>query len=204
MYEYDYFDSQCTCSSLYILPILKELLVSVPQGSVVVDVGCGNGSVLAGLGRPDWEMHGIEISESGLAHARASTPGIQFHSADLAQEMRRSPIRAHCDVVISTEVIEHVFSPRTFTKNCCNLLKPGGTLIISTPYHGYLKNLVLAASGKLDAHFTALWDQGHIKFWSKRTLAQLLQESGFEIVQFRGAGRLPYLWKSMVFVARKR
>ena len=68
---------------------------------------------------------------------------------------------------------------------------------------GYLKNLALAISGKSDDHFTALWDYGHIKFWSKRTLTQLLQEAGFQVTQFRGAGRLPYFWKSMVLVATR-
>ena len=78
------------------------------------------------------------------------------------------------------------------------LLRPGGTLILSTPYHGYLKNFVLAATGGLDAHFTALWDGGHIKFWSYKTLTALLKEAQFEGFHFAGAGRLPWLWKSMV------
>ena len=68
---------------------------------------------------------------------------------------------------------------------------------------GYLKNCALAISGKLDAHFTALWDGGHIKFWSRRTLTALLQEAGFQVVSFRGAGRCPWLWKSMLIAARK-
>jgi 2-polyprenyl-6-hydroxyphenyl methylase/3-demethylubiquinone-9 3-methyltransferase len=61
----------------------------------------------------------------------------------------------------------------------------------------------LAASGKLDAHFTALWDGGHIKFWSRGTLSALLQDAGFEVVAFRGAGRWPWLWKSMLIAARR-
>jgi hypothetical protein len=48
-----------------------------------------------------------------------------------------------------------------------------------------------------------LWHGGHIKFWSRNTLSLLLQESGFEVVAFSGVGRFPYLWKSMVLVARK-
>jgi len=42
---------------------------------------------------------------------------------------------------------------------------------------------------------------GHIKFWSRATLTALLAEEGFTVAHFEGAGRLPYLWKSMVVVA---
>jgi SAM-dependent methyltransferase len=64
-------------------------------------------------------------------------------------------------------------------------------------------NGALAFTGKLDAHFIALWDGGHIKFWSRRTLTSLLEEAGFETVAFRGAGRCPWLWNSMLLAAHK-
>jgi len=84
------------------------------------------------------------------------------------------------------------------------VLGPGGLLVISTPYHGFLKNLVLSIFNAWDAHLTALWCGGHIKFWSRKTLTTLLTENGFHVSQFHGVGRVPYLWKSMVVVARKR
>lgn len=55
----------------------------------------------------------------------------------------------------------------------------------------------MALTGKMDGHFTALWDGGHIKFWSRKTLTTLLAKHGFEVMEFRGCGRFPYLWKSM-------
>ena len=73
--------------------------------------------------------------------------------------------------------------------------------IISTPYHGYWKNLALAITGKMDAHFTALWDHGHIKFWSMKTLSELLYEAGFVNIRFERVGRIPPLAKSMIAVA---
>jgi hypothetical protein len=44
---------------------------------------------------------------------------------------------------------------------------------------------------------------GHIKFWSRKTISQLLNENGFRVVRFIGAGRLPLVWKSMIVVAQK-
>lgn len=61
----------------------------------------------------------------------------------------------------------------------------------------------MALSGKLDQHFTALWDHGHIKFWSMRTLSILLEEAGFRNIRFERVGRIPALVKSMISVAHK-
>lgn len=61
----------------------------------------------------------------------------------------------------------------------------------------------MATTGTLDAHFTALWDHGHIKFWSRATLRALLQEAGFVDIRFERVGRIPPLAKSMIAVARK-
>ncbi len=88
-------------------------------------------------------------------------------------------------------------------KNAFALLKPGGIFLVSTPYHGYLKNVAVAIAGKSDWHHTALWDGGHIKFWSPRTLAILLNEGGFRDIKWRGAVPVPYLWKSMVMRATR-
>jgi 2-polyprenyl-6-hydroxyphenyl methylase/3-demethylubiquinone-9 3-methyltransferase len=83
-------------------------------------------------------------------------------------------------------------------------VRPGGIAIVSTPYHGYIKDLCLAITGRLDHHFTALWDHGHIKFWSQRTLNLLLQEAGFDRIHFVRVGRIPVLAKSMITIAWKR
>lgn len=96
-----------------------------------------------------------------------------------------------------------MYAPRTFASCLHGLLEEGGTAIVSTPYHGYWKNLALAITGKMDDHFTALWDHGHIKFWSILTLRTLLEEAGFRTVTFRRVGRIPALAKSMIAVARK-
>jgi len=55
----------------------------------------------------------------------------------------------------------------------------------------------------LDDHLTVLWDGGHIKFFSVKTLGVLLTETGFRQISFLSVGRVPPLAKSMVAVVRK-
>ena len=104
--------------------------------------------------------------------------------------------------MISIEVIEHLFYPKELPRLAKRCLKPHGRLIISTPYHGYLKNLALALSGSLDSHYGVHWDGGHIKFFSVPSLSQLLMAEGYSALEFKFAGRLPYLWKTMLCSAR--
>ena len=61
----------------------------------------------------------------------------------------------------------------------------------------------MALTGRLDKHFTALWHGGHIKFFGRRTLGQLLEAEGFRVEAFHGVGRMPYLWKSMLMISAR-
>jgi hypothetical protein len=72
-----------------------------------------------------------------------------------------------------------------------------------TLYHGHLKKLLIALSAKFDVQVIVLWDGGHIKFWSRRTLTSLLDEKGVRVEAFMGAGRFPYLWKSMMLASSR-
>jgi 2-polyprenyl-3-methyl-5-hydroxy-6-metoxy-1,4-benzoquinol methylase len=168
----------------------------------VVDIGCGNGALCRELASRGYEVVGCEPSADGVRLAQTAAPELVFHQIGVDDDPAAVGNESF-DVAIATEVIEHVVRPRNLPRFAKQVLRPGGHLIISTPYHGYLKNLVLALTNKWDSHLTPLWDGGHIKLWSRKTLSQLLNEVGFRVVRFIGAGRLPFLWKSMIVVAQK-
>jgi 2-polyprenyl-3-methyl-5-hydroxy-6-metoxy-1,4-benzoquinol methylase len=203
--EYVYRSGSSTSSAHNLLtPHLRREL-DAARARVVLDLGCGNGSLTAQLSAPGRELYGIDASESGVAFAAQWLGAERVRCADVSQcDLREVfPGVREWDAIVSAEVIEHIFDPRTFVRRVVEALRPGGSLVITTPYHGYLKNLALAVTGKMDAHFTALWDGGHIKFWSRATLTTLLEEGGLRVVSFAGAGRAPYLWHSMILRAVK-
>jgi 2-polyprenyl-6-hydroxyphenyl methylase/3-demethylubiquinone-9 3-methyltransferase len=201
--EFAYETAAPNHSHQYLWPVVADFVRRMPPRSRILDLGCGNGSMLAAFCELGLELHGVDASKSGIAQARQHYASIVFHVADLTCLLPSTLPPRSFDAIISTEVIEHVFEPRCFARNAFDLLKPGGQCLITTPYHGYLKNLAMAVTGGMDRHFTALWDYGHIKFWSRRTLGVLLEEAGFQNLEFSGVGRLPWLWKSMAIRARK-
>ena len=201
---YRYTESDLNQSHGYLLPAVSRVLdkLTVPvRARRLFELGCGNGSVAYELTRRGWDLTGVDPSAEGIELAQAAHPELKLARGsaydDLATQYGQFP------VVLSLEVVEHVYAPRRYVRTVFELLTAGGTAIISTPFHGYWKNLALALTGRMDDHFTALWDHGHIKFWSKRTLSMLLEEAGFVSVRFELTGRIRPLAKSMIAIARK-
>jgi len=184
-------------------PVMKVLDQRTRSGAEkrIFEVGCGNGAVACMLAKSGYKVVGVDPSVQGIEHAKANYPGLDLRLGSTDEELAKQ--YGTFPFVLSLEVIEHVFLPKVFARRVYELLTPGGLAIISTPYHGYVKNLALALSGKMDAHFTALWDYGHIKFFSRKTLGCLLAEAGFRNIRFLRVGRIPMLAKSMIALAEK-
>jgi 2-polyprenyl-3-methyl-5-hydroxy-6-metoxy-1,4-benzoquinol methylase len=200
--DYGYATENWNHIHAYILaPLLK--ILGQKKDRVILDLGCGNGWLANHLIDLGYTAYGTDASVSGIEMAQKKNKE-RFFVQDLTLDELPQPLQAiPFNTIISTEVIEHLYQPKEYLDLCKKILlqQGGGQLILTTPYHGYLKNLVLAASGKMDKHFTVLWDGGHIKFWSRETLGGLLQEKGFHHIGFTGCGRLPWLWKSMMLTA---
>jgi 2-polyprenyl-3-methyl-5-hydroxy-6-metoxy-1,4-benzoquinol methylase len=193
----EYHDTDPTCASSYLWPFLREFIASKawPQKKAF-DLGCGNGATCKMLSQQGFEVVGVDPSESGVRLAKAS--GVNAHVGSAYDDL--ASIYGTFPLVVSLEVIEHCMEPRKFAKTIYELVAPGGYGFISTPYHGYLKNLALAVSGNMDRHFTALWDGGHIKFFSVKTLTALMREAGAKDLKFVRVGRVPPLAKTMVCI----
>lgn len=187
---------------LYLAKMLAYLRAD-PTIHRIVDVGCGDGNFAASLAEAGYQMYGLELSDSGLRVAEQRGIG-QFKHGSAYDELASHFLDVdQFDAVIAVEVIEHLYSPRVFVDRAMQALRPGGLLIVTCPYWGYLKNLALAVTGRIDRNHTALWDGGHIKHWSRGTLTELVRERGLQEMGFEGVGRVPYLWKGMMLISRK-
>jgi 2-polyprenyl-3-methyl-5-hydroxy-6-metoxy-1,4-benzoquinol methylase len=182
--------------------VFVALVEKIDGVRTICDLGCGNGHIAGRLGLHGYEVTGIDASRSGIQIAQQTYPSARFIEAMIDRELEQLGLSSF-DLVISSDVIEHLYRPSDLLEAAGSLLKPGGHILLGTPYHGYLKNLALAVSGRMDSHFSALHDGGHIKFFSVNTLSQLMTAHSFEDPSFTFYGRAPLLWKNMICHARK-
>jgi len=175
---------------------------NVSNSGSICDLGCGNGYLAAKLSERGYSVVGVDASTTGIEVARNSYgQNVEFICAPIREDLKSVLGGRMFDMVLSSEVIEHLYDPESLLRSAADILRPGGIIFISTPYHGYLKNIVIAMLGKSDRHYDPLWTGGHIKFFSPSTMAAILCKAGFESPKYKYWGRIPFLWKSMFCLA---
>src|SRR5215471_12430737 len=110
--SYEYRTAKPDHTHAYLYSTVASFLTSAGPTSVVLDVGCGNGSFLPLFQDRDWELHGTDFSPTGIEWAQKAFPGMHFFVSD-GQAKNREFVRTYGleDVIISTEVIEHLYDP---------------------------------------------------------------------------------------------
>jgi 2-polyprenyl-3-methyl-5-hydroxy-6-metoxy-1,4-benzoquinol methylase len=187
-------------SSLW--PSIASLLPRQKQMRIL-DAGCGTGFFSGRLADLGHDVTAIDISESGISKIRKERPGVRAEVRSVYDSLNDLVPDVGFDLILSSEVIEHLYSPREYLLNLARTLRPGGWIILTTPYHGYFKNLAISLVDGWDRHHTARWEGGHIKFFSQTTLSAVLVSAGFSKPKFFNAGRFPLFWKSIVCRAER-
>lgn len=181
--------------------LLLEFLCGLPRTKKVLDAGCGSGYFLQRLQRAGYDVAGIDIAEEALKLARGRV-GAEVPLYRHRLDEPSWPVQdGSFDAVWSSEVIEHIYGVYEYVAEANRVLRHGGHLILTTPFHARLKNIAVALL-YFDRHFNNV-EGGHIRFFTRAALKTLLGKFGFVEVRFRTIGRVPPLAKSMFGVYEK-
>lgn len=175
--------------------MLADVLASAPDRARILDIGCGDGfaTAVAAARLPAHRFAGLDWSAPSLGLARDR--GLAVLRAGLDTSL---PIRsASVDVVIMSEVIEHLVDTDSAVEEAHRVLKPGGSLLLSTPNLAAWYNRGLLAVGvqpvfsevSLRSVFGRPGSQvaGHLHMFTRRALVAFLAAYGLQAVSVRGA-----------------
>jgi dolichol-phosphate mannosyltransferase len=158
-----------------------------PDGWRTVDIGCGSSRIIQALPR----AVGLDVSLSKLRFLRPQ------HSRLLQASAFALPLAAaSCDIVICSEVIEHVPDDPGVLSEMGRVLTPGGTLILGTPDYG--RRLWPIIEWVYARVLPGAYAKEHITRFTRATLAERLRALGYTVQDLRYVGAC-----EMIFRARK-
>lgn len=159
-----------------------RILNLIPENAInILDIGCAGGELAREIkSKRRAKIYGIDISQKSLD----SAGGILDDSFCFDVENDNWPqdlLSKKFDLIIASEIIEHLFLPDRFLKKVMNLLTPGGKIIITTPNFLFWKNRFSMLLGKFEYTDQGILDSGHVRFFTMKTAKKLFNECGLRI-----------------------
>jgi 2-polyprenyl-3-methyl-5-hydroxy-6-metoxy-1,4-benzoquinol methylase len=174
---------------------LREFRRLAPATGRVLDVGCGRaalGGAIRGLG---WEVWGVE--QSGEACATADKRLHRLVQADLHDlpRVRAAVGETRFEALVFSDVLQHVYDPRTVLENYLEFVKPGGRVLISVPNMLVWTNRLQLLLGRFEYTDTGVMDRTHIRFFTFRTVRRLAEAAGCRVERVAST---PYLMRAVL------
>jgi SAM-dependent methyltransferase len=146
----------------------------------VLDIGCGGGEFLSFL--PTKHKYGIDISPTSVKRAREKNIDAQV----IDVETQKMPFeRNYFDLLVCTELLEHLFDPSLLLSEIKRVLKKGGYAYATVPNNLYwIQARVKVLFGK--PFIQNSLHQPHIRFFNKKLLFELFSEAGFKVMYLGG------------------
>lgn len=187
-------------------------------GGTLLEIGAGTGSVAIAIRSSYQRVLLTELAAPRAAHLRL----LGFEVCEGAVEDGVSTADGSVDTVVLNAVIEHLVEPIGVLSQLARLLSPGGELIITTPNIASWRRRIKLACGRFpstasrneglttyDGSRTDLYDEGHLHYFTFRSLEAVLHRAGLIVTKRTGypgalARRWPTLWSNDVCVVARR
>lgn len=183
----------------YKWPAIKHLIPK-KKNIVLLDYGCGTGFLLKHIQEisPDITYYGADISTEGIKRAKKSLKKVTFILLDNDSKI---PLKDDSiDFITCLDVIEHVYDVKPLLNEFRRILKPKGKLLVSTPYHGLIKNVIISLIG-----FETVFDPmgPHIRFFTVKSLINALKSINLKVNNVGYFGRFFPLWRGFWVLSTK-
>ncbi len=166
-------------SSNFTYRIITEVLNKyISNGKSVLDIGCGAGTLCFYLANKDNKCVGVDVSDRAIRFCKQTAKNLDLEKRTAFKVINfpRESLRQKFDVVILTEVIEHLENDNLALKKIYELLNKDGIAIISTPsQNAPLYKMGLAK--KFDERV------GHLRRYTVEELVRKCEKVGFKVIE---------------------
>lgn len=175
----------------------------------ILDVGCGAGQLLVALAGQFDDLYGIDVADERIARGQRA---IEEHCPQLRSRIHLLAGRcdeqlpfedAAFDVVTACVVLEFVADIFCAMDEIARVVRPGGYLVASVANICYIRHVLSLMQGRVPLTSVGTrdmatwrmqgWDGGCLRYFSKQTLSDLLQHTGFVPEQWSGSGKFARL-----------
>ncbi|MPY90080.1 MAG: methyltransferase domain-containing protein [Luteitalea sp.] len=159
----------------------RVMHLTARPGGRLLDVGCGSGAHLMLLRQLGWRVEGVDFDPSAVAAARAR--GLEVRCGTIDDQGYAAGV---FDAVVASHVLEHLFDPVRFIRECSRILAPGGRLVLVTP------NTASASHKRFGSSWFPLEPPRHIMMFHSGLLRRLVEQTELTVERLttsvRGAG----------------
>jgi 2-polyprenyl-3-methyl-5-hydroxy-6-metoxy-1,4-benzoquinol methylase len=155
---------------------LLSWLAGYPAGKVL-DVGCSDGrfgELVRGQGHV---VTGLDLVKHEGVGGRLD----EFVEADLNHGIPEA-VGRDFDVIVAGDIIEHTVDPAKLVREMAGRLAPGGSILVSIPNFGHWYPRTRVALGRFDYDSRGPLDEGHVRFFTRRSFERLVADCGLTIV----------------------
>ena len=169
-------------------------LIGAGEGRRAIDIGCAQGHLLGELGLRGWECIGVDADAADVATCIAR--GLTAVELDVTSDFPSS--LGAFDLVVLADVLEHLPDPLRVMRNVHSLLNPGARVVISVPNVAHVSVRAQLFFGKFQYSARGILDSTHLRFFTRRSVKDLLTDSGFAIDQITASSvPLELVWPAL-------
>jgi methionine biosynthesis protein MetW len=171
--------------------ILKEIILSL-HPRAILDVGCGSGylAYLLKEHNSNITIHGLDVSTEALKQAKSLD---KKYKLDINRDNFPEE-ESNFDLVVCSEVLEHLIDVRHCLTEICRVLNHRGKLIVTVPNFSFWRFRIDALLGRIPY---VVYDERHLQIFNQELLSQKLTDAGFKVLKIIGIrSRLKFLLKT--------
>lgn len=170
--------------ALYDTPPNEDICSLVESNKKVLDVGCATGRIAEKLKKEkNCYVVGIEINKEMAKIAKKRCDQVIVVDAELLKRLNFP--KSYFDIILFADLLEHCRNPGEILKNLKKYLSDTGYILVSIPNVANWEIRLKLLLGKFDYRGGTILDVGHLRFFTLRSIKELVRKAGFKIIEVK-------------------